>query len=85
MMDIDEMEWKDAVFSIPKETAYAELKVKIMENGELVTLARKMSPSEINNAFKLFDDTVNGDYPFYVLTEEGEKYLESLKNGEVET
>lgn len=80
MVDPDKLEYQDVVINIPKETIYIEVNVKILDDGSLVTLTAKMSPSEIRDALKLFDDTVNGDYPCYQLTEKGEKYFEDLEN-----
>ena len=82
-MKPDDIEFQDAVVSIPKNAIWVTLNIKTIENGEVKSIQGDFDPPAIREAFQKFDDTVSGEYPKYVITEEGRKYVEQLmKEGE---
>lgn len=78
MIDIDKLEYENAVVVIPKDSAYMKISVQIVRGGELVTMTQEYSAGDIRDAFNLFEKTVYGDYPTFKISEEGEKYLKEL-------
>lgn len=78
---IDDIEFIDAVFAIPKNAVEIVLNVKSFEGGEIVRTTVQFDVQDIRDAIKTFEDTVNGDYPKYCITEEGKAWLEGLKDG----
>lgn len=60
---------KDIVLSIPKNTVEIKIELTTFENGELHHYSRIMDIEAINEAEDIFEDTIRGDYPYYVLNE----------------
>ena len=74
-MTIDDIEYKDAVFAIPKNSVEVVLNITTYENGELYKIECQCDLQDIQDCFKCFDDTVAGDYPKYIFTEKGREWL----------
>lgn len=70
-ISIDDIEFVDAVFGIPKNAVEVVLNVKSFDGGEIVKTMAQFDMQDIRDAIKTFEDTVNGDYPKYKLTEKG--------------
>ena len=78
-MDIDNIEFVDAVFPIPKNCVHIMLEAETFEDGKAHTVKAEFSPSDVRDAINLFEATVEGDYPKYVITEKGKEWLEQMK------
>lgn len=79
IVDIDT---KEAVLFLPTETYRVEIIASMVdENGESYKVTTILNPSEVRKAFDLFDQTCDGEYPQYQITEEGKKWLEETLNG----
>ena len=74
-MTIDDIEFVDAVISIPANAVKLTIEAVIYEDGELHTVEGKYGPVEIRDAINLFQDTIDGDYPVYSLTEKAKEQL----------
>lgn len=70
-MTINDIEMRDAVFTIPKNSVEVVLNITTYENGELHKLECQCDLQDIQDCFKCFDDTVAGNYPKYTITEKG--------------
>ena len=82
-MSIDDIEFVDAVLSIPKNAVKIEFNIETYEQGEMHTVKGTYDPTDIRDAINLFDQTVAGEYPLYVATEKGLEFLEQMKKGGV--
>lgn len=78
-MNIDDIEFVDAVFPIPKNAVHIMLEAEIFESGEAHTVKAEFSPSDVRDAINLFEKTVEGDYPKFTLTEKGKEWLNKLR------
>lgn len=78
-MTIEDIEFEDAVIRIPKNAVKVTVEIETYETEGVQTVRAQFLPSDIAAMFDLFEQTVNGDYPRYVLTEEGQRYLDQLK------
>lgn len=78
-MTIDDVEFDDAVFGIPKNTVSLVMNVKIFQDGEIQELKAEYNIEEIRDAFNLFEKTVDGEYPLYKLNED---FVEKILNEE---
>lgn len=74
-MDMNDVEFKDAVIAIPKNTIELEINATVYQDGKLQVINSIYNLQEIQHLFQLFLDTIEGDYPKYVLTEKGQAYL----------
>ena len=70
-MEIKDIEFVDAVISIPKNCVHIMLTAETFENGEAYTVKGEFSPSDVRDAINRFEATLAGDYPEYDLIEEG--------------
>ena len=77
-MTIDEMEFVDAVISIPKNAISITLDVKTYENGVIQNVGAEFDASDIREMINLFEKTEVGEYPKYVFTEKGKQLLQVL-------
>lgn len=75
-MKIEDIEFADAVISIPKNAVFIQLRVKSFELGELVETEATLDMQDIRDAFDRFEATIAGAYPKYTLTEKGMRSLE---------
>lgn len=73
---IDDIDFVDAVFAIPENAVEVLIKVKSYESGKLIGSEVTYNLKEIKKAVDLFQQTIEGEYPKYVITEEGKKWLE---------
>jgi hypothetical protein len=78
-MTIDDIEFVDAVISIPENAVKLTIEAVTYEDGELHTVEGKYGPVEIRDAINLFQDTIDGDYPVYSLTEKAKEQLGWMK------
>ena len=69
MIQIEDIEFEDAILSIPKNSVEIEFKAKIFENGEIHTLSGIYDLENIQEAKRLFDKCCEGEYPIYVTSE----------------
>jgi hypothetical protein len=74
-MTIDDIEFVDAVISIPANAVKLTIEAVTYEDGELHTVKGEYGPVEIRDAINLFQDTIDGDYPVYSLTEKAKEQL----------
>ena len=79
-MTIDDIEFVDAVISIPENAVKLTIKAVTYEDGELHTVEGKYGPVEIRDAINLFQNTVDGDYPVYGLTDKAKEQLAWMDN-----
>ena len=75
-MDISDIKFVDSVIRIPENSIRITLSVETIENGKTYTVKGELNPSDVREAINLFSATLEGDYPVYVLTEEGEEYVD---------
>ena len=77
-MEVKDIEFEDAVISLPKNAIHLSITVKTYEaDGEHTVLA-EFTLADIRDMFETFWKTVDGDYPVFALTEEGKKYADEL-------
>lgn len=74
-MDINDVEFKDAVIAIPKNTIELEINATVYQDGKLQVINGIYNLQEVQHLFQLFLDTIEGDYPKFELTEKGKAYL----------
>lgn len=74
-MTIDDIEFVDAVISIPENAVKLTIEAVTYEDGKLHTVEGKYGPVEIRDAINLFQETIDGDYPVYSLTEKAKEQL----------
>lgn len=74
-MTIDDIEFVDAVISIPKNAVKLTIEVVTYEDGELHTAEGKYGLEGIREAINLFQKTIDGDYPVYGLTDKAKELL----------
>ena len=74
---------KDIVLNIPKNTVEIKIELTTFENGESHKYSRTMDVETINNAEDIFEDTIRGDYPMYVITDEEYERLDAMRGDEV--
>lgn len=82
-MEINDIEFVDAVFSIPKNCVHIMLTAEVFEKGEVHTVQAEFSPSDVRDAISTFEATVCGDYPTFEITDKGREWLEQLRAGGV--
>lgn len=75
-MKLDDIEFQDAVFSIPKNAVKLVWVIETYEEDGIEKVEAAFGPVDIREAFKTFEDTIAGEYPVFTLTEEGKKYVE---------
>ena len=80
-MSIDDIEFVDAVFSIPKNAVRVEFSIETYEQGEMHTVKGVFDPADIRDAINLFDEIVAGEYPKYVATEKGRAIADLMDTG----
>ncbi len=82
--DIVELEEYNLIIKIPRESIKLEIKAVFLDdNDELTTVCKTLKLCDIQEARKDFLENVEDgdDYDArYVITDEGRKFLESLKN-----
>ena len=78
-MSIDDIMFVDAVLRIPQNAVKINFTVETYERGEMITVEGVFGPTDIRDAINLFDQTVAGEYPLYVVTENGLKFLKQMK------
>ena len=78
--DRKEVEFEEArvVLNLPVNAVAARIEVTVFENGELVKAERELSLADLRQAFKDGEDVILDD-DILTITDEGRKYLESLK------
>lgn len=78
--NIDEIEFVDAVLSIPKNAVEIHMDVKVYEDGKLQQLGADFDMQDIRDSIDRFEKTIDGEYSTYRITEDGMKWLEEHKN-----
>ena len=79
-----EVEEISIIIRIPKEAAALTVTATVLEDGEPVKMLRRFSVQDIFEARQAFLDNVEDgdDYDgYFVITDEGKKYLEEVKEG----
>lgn len=74
--EIAVFDYVDAVFAIPENAVEIVISVKLYENGRVISTEGTYDLKAIREAINLFQQTCEGEYPKYVITEEGKKWLE---------
>ena len=69
------------VIYLPENTIDVEFVVKILVDGKLETVTKKMNAKELVNAFNDAEQNYASDNDVYYITEKGKDWLESLNNG----
>ena len=75
---IEDIEFEDAVISLPKNTVHLSITAKTYEADGEHTIRAEFTLADIRDMFETFEKTIDGDYPVYALTEEGKRYAEEL-------
>ena len=78
-MKVEDLKFDDAVIRIPRNAVKVSVDIEVYENGELGKIHADFDLEAIRDAFDTFEDTVNGDYPMFEITDKGKEYLEQLK------
>ena len=73
-----ELEEARVVLNLPVNAVAAKIEVTVFENGELVKAERELSLADLRQAFKDGECVILDD-DILTITDEGRKYLESLK------
>lgn len=71
--------YKDIIMSIPTNTIEMTVKLKMYENSEMFYAKQIFDLEDIKHAEDLFEQCCEGEYPTYILTEKGERYVEKLR------
>lgn len=71
---------KDIVLNIPKNTVEIKIELTTFENGEAHHYSRTMDIEAIHEAEDIFEDTIRGDYPMWVISDEERARLAELDN-----
>ena len=77
-MDIENIQFEDAVIQIPRNTVSLKIEAETYENGEIVKLSANLDFQEVRDALDTFQQTMSGDYPTFRLTESGKAYGEAM-------
>lgn len=80
-MEINDIEFVDAVFNIPKNCVHIMLTAEVFEKGEVHTVQAEFSPSDVRDAISTFEATVCGDYPTFEITDKGREWLKQFRAG----
>lgn len=78
-----ELDLINIILPIPKETVSMELTAKIMHGNTIQAVSKQFTIGDIHDMRQDFLDNVEDGDEYnvrYVLTEEGERYLEELEN-----
>lgn len=73
-------EYKDIVISIPINTCGFTIDADVYKDGKIQKIKGIYNMQDIAKGEQLFEDTINGDYPQWCLTEYGEQVVENLLN-----
>ena len=78
--DKKEVEFEEAriVTTLPINAVEAKIEVTVFENGKLVKAERTLTCADLRQAFKDGEQVILDD-DILTITDEGRKYLESLK------
>lgn len=76
MKTVDDITFVDAVFGIPENAVEVVLNVKSYENGEIVNTTGTYDFKAVREAIDRFWKTVEGDYPKFIITDEGRAWLD---------
>lgn len=68
-----------AVVELPDNTVEFELRCKVYESGKLIKVSRTFDMSAIQEAFRKAKDGYIDDDDRFVITEEGERWLEEMR------
>lgn len=82
-----ELEEINVILKIPKNTTKLKITTTILHEGEEQKVKKKLNQEDIIEARRDFLDNVeDGDHydDLFVITDEGKRYLESLKNNNME-
>ena len=77
-------EYKDIIVSIPTNTIEMTIKLKVYDNGQMFDAEQTFDLEGIKYLENLFEQSCNGEYPVYTLTEKGKEYLERLCNEQMD-
>lgn len=77
-IDPSKIAYSDAVFQIPQSAVKITIEADIYESGEISRVRAEYNMEDIREAFHLFDETIDGEYPRYELTDKGKEWLERL-------
>lgn len=68
-----------AMVYLPENCVEAEIRCKVFQDGELLNVSKKMTMSDLRNAFQKADDGYIDDDDVFTLTDKGREYLEKLE------
>jgi len=69
-----------AVIEIPENAVEIKLECKVYENGGIINVGRTLGIAEVREAFRKADDGYIDDDDRFVLTEEGDRLLDEMRN-----
>lgn len=84
MIDPNKIKYDDAVIELPRNAVKVSIEADVYENGEIGTVRAEFNMDDIREAFRRFEETVEGDYPLYTITEEGKAWLEQRMKRDAE-
>lgn len=80
MIDLEDLEFKDVVISVPKDVVYFDVKSRVFDTDDsLVTFSQRYGPEEIHKGEELFWKTAKGEYPKWEFTDAGKELVKYIK------
>ena len=67
-----------AMICLPEDSVEVEINAKVFHDGEIVSVTKKMTMSDLRTAFKKADDGYIDDDDRFVLTEKGKAFFDEL-------
>ena len=69
-----------AVISLPSDSVWVDMTIKVMQNGKVIDVECQMDTQAIREAFREADENYIADDAVYVLTEKGREIADQMKN-----
>ena len=74
--DCIELEEVRSIIGIPENSVEIEMNIKVFEDSELIEVTKTLNLQEIREAIKKAEDGYIGEDGKFVITEEGQRFLE---------
>lgn len=73
-----ELEEHRAMVCMPENTVEATIECRVFHDGELISVCKKLSMSDVRSAFKKADDGYIDDDDTFELTDKGKAFLNEI-------
>ena len=68
-----------AMICLPEDSVEVEINAKVFHEGKLISVTKKMTMSDLREAFRKADDGYIDDDDRFVLTEKGKAFFDELE------